>query len=82
MSIATDQEEQAQGQPIGFFPLALRIKESFEEFVHLNPDLVVEQRSNGEVLILSPTGGESSNRNAELTFQLLSWSKAIWRHHI
>jgi Uma2 family endonuclease len=37
--------------------------------------LVVEQNSNGEIVIMSPTGGESSERNAELIFQLRGWAK-------
>lgn len=75
MSIAADREDQAPYQPSGVLPLTLRVNESFEEFVRLNPDLIVEQKSNGELLIMSPTGGESSNRNAELTFQLRAWAK-------
>jgi len=75
MSIATDREDQTPHQPLSTLPLTLRVNESFEEFVRLNPDLAVEQNSNGEILIMSLTGGESSNRNAELTFQLQAWSK-------
>jgi Uma2 family endonuclease len=75
MSIATELKDRASYQPSGLLPLTLRVKESFEEFVRLNPDLVVEQNSNGEIIIMAPTGGESSDRNAELTFQLRAWAK-------
>jgi Uma2 family endonuclease len=75
MSHLIVQEDQAPYQSLGNFPLTLRVNDSFEEFVRLNPDLVVEQNSNGEIVIKSPTGGESSERNAELTFQLRAWSK-------
>ncbi len=49
MSIATVREDQTPYQPLGVLPLTLRVLESFEEFVRLNPDLVVEQNSNGEI---------------------------------
>jgi Uma2 family endonuclease len=75
MSILTYQQDQASDPPEGDLPLTLRLKESFEEFIKLNPDLVVEQNANGDIVIMSPTGGESSERNAELTFQLCVWSK-------
>jgi|LakMenE01Jun11ns_1017448.scaffolds.fasta_scaffold9936990_1 Uma2 family endonuclease len=75
MSVVTYREDEASDQPVGDLPLTLRLNESFEEFVTLNPDLVVEQNANGEIVIMSPTGGESSERNAELTFQLRAWSK-------
>jgi Uma2 family endonuclease len=75
MSVVTYREDEASDQTVGDLPLTLRLNESFEEFVTLNPDLVVEQNANGEIVIMSPTGGESSERNAELTFQLRAWSK-------
>lgn len=75
MSIAEKREEIVPQDTWGVLPLTLRVVESFEEFVRLNPDLVVEQKSNGEIIVMSPTGGETSNRNAEITFQLRFWSK-------
>lgn len=75
MSHSNVHEDQAPYQSAFDFPLTLRVNDSFEEFVRLNPDLVVEQNSNGEIVIMSPTGGESSERNAELIFQLRGWAK-------
>jgi Uma2 family endonuclease len=75
MSHSNVREDQAPYQSAIDFPLTLRVNDSFEEFVRLNPDLVVEQNSNGEIVIMSPTGGESSERNAELIFQLRGWAK-------
>jgi Uma2 family endonuclease len=56
-------------------PIAIRVSEPFEAFVAMNPELVVEQNSNGEILILSPAGSESARRNAEISFQLHQWCK-------
>jgi len=57
-------------------PTTFRVMESFEDFVALNPELVVEQNSNGEIVILSPAGSESARRNVEISFQLQRWSKS------
>ena len=56
-------------------PTTFRVLESFEDFVALNPELVVEQNSNGNIVILSPAGSESSRRNAETSYQLQRWCK-------
>ena len=61
--------------PYWYFPLSFRVKESFDEFVEINPDLRVEQTSNGEIEIMSPTGAESANRNLLICVQLGNWSK-------
>jgi Uma2 family endonuclease len=56
-------------------PPVIRVSESFEDFIALNPELVVEQNSNGEIVILSPAGSESAGRNSEICFQLHGWCK-------
>lgn len=35
----------------------------------------LEQEANGDILVMAPTGGESSSRNTEITFQLAYWAK-------
>lgn len=77
MSQSAVQEDQAPYHSAYDFPLTLRVNDSFEEFVRLNPDLIVEQNSNGEIVIMSPTGGESSNLNSEINFQLRRWAKQL-----
>jgi Uma2 family endonuclease len=39
-----------------------------------NPDLRIERTADGELLIMSPTGGETGARNARLTAQLVAWA--------
>ena len=75
MSHSRVHEDQAPYHSAFDFPLTLRVNDSFEEFVRLNPDLVVEQNSNGEIVIMSPTGGESSDLHSEINFQLRGWAK-------
>jgi len=61
MSHVIVQEDQAPYQSLGNFPLTLRVNDSFEEFVRLNPDLVVEQNSNGEMERLSSSHQRAVN---------------------
>ena len=53
----------------------VRLRESFDEVASLNPDLRIEQESNGEFVFMSPIGGESSSRNMEIAWQLMSWTE-------
>lgn len=49
-----------------------------EQFFQLclnNPDLRFERNQNGDLLIMSPTGGETGNRNIEIAYQLQAWSR-------
>ena len=52
----------------------VRLRESFDEIAALNPDLRIEQESNGEFVFMSPTGGQSSSRNFEICLQLGVWA--------
>ncbi len=58
--------------------LELNIKLTDEQFWHLcqdNPDWRFERTASGELIIMSPTGSETGDRNAELTYQLRAWSR-------
>lgn len=49
--------------------------EAFLEFVAANPELQLERTSTGELVIIPPTGGETGDRNDEISFQLRAWNK-------
>jgi Uma2 family endonuclease len=34
-----------------------------------------ERNANGEIIIMTPAGGETGNRNADITYQLQSWTR-------
>src|SRR5688572_28704934 len=53
----------------------VRTHESFEDLVQLNPELRLEQASTGEVVFMTPTGGESGRRNSNITKQICLWSE-------
>jgi Uma2 family endonuclease len=48
--------------------------DQFFELCQRNRDLKFERTSTGELIIMTPTGGETSNSNAGLTSQLWMWN--------
>ncbi len=49
-----------------------------EQFFQLcvnNRDLNFERNAKGDLLIMPPTGGETSNRNIEIAYQVQAWSR-------
>lgn len=49
--------------------------DEFFEFCRINRDLKIERTAKGEIIIISPTGGETGNRNAALTGILFVWNQ-------
>ena len=39
-----------------------------------NPDLRFETNSSGKLIVMPPTGGQTGNRNANLTYQVGDWN--------
>jgi Uma2 family endonuclease len=50
-------------------------EEQFFEFCQLNKDWRIERTAEGDLEILPPTGGETSNRNADITMQVGIWAR-------
>jgi len=46
----------------------------FAEFCRINRDLRIEMTAEGNLIIMSPTGGRTGNRNAKLTQQVANWA--------
>lgn len=44
------------------------------EFCRANPELHIERNAEGEVIVMSPTGGESSHRNLMIGAMLYLWA--------
>ncbi len=58
--------------------LELNIDLTDEQFFQLcqnNRDLKFERTASGELIIMPPTGSNTSDRNADLTYQLRAWSR-------
>ncbi len=49
--------------------------EQFLQLCQNNRDLRLERTSNGELIIIPPTGWGSGNRNGRLTQRLFNWSE-------
>jgi Uma2 family endonuclease len=50
--------------------------EQFKQLCYANPEAKLELTAKGELVVMSPTGGESGIRNTEIIYQLQAWSKA------
>lgn len=54
------------------------IKLTSKQFYQLcveNPDLKLERNANGELIAMSPTGGETGKHNSKLNLQVGSWNE-------
>ena len=49
--------------------------DQFYAFCQRYPNFRIERTAKGEVIILPPTGGETSYRNTDLTYQLARWAR-------
>jgi Uma2 family endonuclease len=58
------------------FPLfSVRLSEPVETIIANNPELKVEQTADGEMVFMSPTGGESGLRNSDINADLVIWAR-------
>ncbi|MEH2310013.1 MAG: Uma2 family endonuclease [Nostoc sp.] len=48
--------------------------EQFFQICQANRDLKFERAASGELIIMPPTGGETGNKNARITQQLMNWT--------
>ncbi len=57
-------------------PPALKLTpEQFAELAQINQELQLELTATGELIIMPPTGGETGDRNFELSGQLWEWNR-------
>ena len=59
----------------GFPLISVRLSEPVETIIANNPELKVEQTADGEMVFMSPTGGESGLRNSEINAALVNWAR-------
>lgn len=85
MSTVTDVVEE-KAEATGFFwsemfPISLKLNtkswtdDEYFEFCREHEDLRFETNKDGDLIIMPPTGGETSDRNSELNMQLRLWAK-------
>jgi len=80
MTVATERLAAATGDDLPP-PLTLRLRpvielteDEFFAFCQLNRDVRLERTVEGELIVMPPTGGETSARNARITGQLVVWA--------
>jgi Uma2 family endonuclease len=63
-------------------PLTLTLKpvyslsnDQFQQLCLANPELKLERTRAGELVIMSPTGGETGRQNSQLNFQVQLWNQ-------
>lgn len=67
---------------IEIHPVVLKLKPAINltddqlfELCQLNRDWRIEYTAQGELIVMPPTGGETGSQNAEITFQVQSWTR-------
>ncbi len=75
MENSSNEELQVAEDPWGIPLIGIRLSESVEEIAAKNPELKLEQNADGEILFMSPTGGERGFRNIRIASQLDPWSE-------
>lgn len=58
-----------------FHPVITMTDEQLFDFCQLNQDFRIERLATGEIVIMSPTGSETEQRNFDLIGQLWAWTK-------
>ena len=58
-----------------FSPFIEMSDEQFFDFCQVNRDLRIERNSEGEIIIMPPTGWETGDKNSEINYQLREWTK-------
>lgn len=56
-------------------PVAQLTEEAFKTLCAANPDAKLERAATGELIIMSPTGGETGRRNLNISMQLGLWNQ-------
>jgi len=60
---------------VHFEPSKLRMNDDeFFQFCQLNPELRIERTSEGDIIVLAPTGGKTGSRNAKLIVAFGNWA--------
>lgn len=60
---------------VNFNPIIEMTDEQFYQLCRANPDIKFERNAKGELVIMSPTGGETGNRNSEINADFVIWNR-------
>lgn len=60
-------------------PIAVLTDSQFHHLCAANPEIKFERTSTGELVIMSPTGGETGQQNVEVAADLVLWNRRTQR---
>jgi Uma2 family endonuclease len=61
---------------VHFEPSKLRMSDDeFFQFCQLNPELRIERTSEGDIIVMAPTGGKTGRQNAKLIARVTNWAE-------
>jgi Uma2 family endonuclease len=60
---------------IDLSPIVQLTRTEFYKLCAANPDMKLERSPQGELIVMSPTGGETGNRNSSLNGELYLWNR-------
>jgi Uma2 family endonuclease len=73
--VAPETESREAYLTIHMNPAVTLTDEQFFDLCQINRELRLERTAKGDIVIMAPTGGETSNRNSELNRQLGNWAR-------
>ncbi|MEM0981220.1 MAG: Uma2 family endonuclease [Cyanobacteria bacterium P01_H01_bin.58] len=62
---------------LNLHPVAQLTEKAFKALCAANPDAKLERAATGELIIMSPTGGETGRRNLNISMQLGLWNQQV-----
>lgn len=74
-AVVTEAEARESYLTIHLSPAVELSDEQFFELCQINGDLRLERSAKGDIIVMPPTGGETSNRNSEINRQLGNWTR-------
>ncbi len=60
---------------VNFHPIVNITDDNFYQLCRENPDVKFERNAKGEIIIMSPTGGGTGNRNIEIAADFVVWNR-------
>ncbi len=77
MAVTSTDQKLPVSDDWGTPPIRVRLRESFDDVISANPELRIEQTASGDIVFMTPTGGENGYRNSEITTQLCLWARTF-----
>jgi Uma2 family endonuclease len=63
-------------QTLDLSPVITLTREDFVKLCAANPEIKLERSAKGELIVMSPTGGETGSFNSDLNYELVAWNRS------